>query len=397
MTGDDLIRLAISTLVLGSQFIAAQTFTTLFSFKGQTDGAYSSSGLVADGKGNLYGTTQAGGLFNFGYGGTVFSINRKGQETVLHSFCSETNCADGSIPLGGVTLDSSGNLYGATLMGGANNFGIVFKIDNAGNESVLYSFQGLDTQDGNGPATGNLVRDAGGNLYGATLNGGLVCSFSASGCGIVYKIDPEGRETILHRFTGGVDGGLPPSDLTPGPGRTLYGTTFRGGRFGCGTIFKITAKGGFHVLYHFSCSIGGEGPNAGVVSDASGMLYGTTAFGGTWSRGTVFKYSPTTGIATFLYNFQGGTIDGCAPGNGNVTVDAGSNIYGTTPDCGAHGDGILFKVDPSGNETILHNFDGSDGEIPQTTLLLDKSGNLFGTTYFSDNFSCCGTVFELTP
>ena len=389
------LALMIASVCLAGQTAGAQTLKTILSFNGQQDGAYSSSGLTHDASGNLYGTTQAGGVFNFN-GGTVFQVNHQGRETVLHSFCAETNCADGSTPYGGVILDSSGNLYGATSGGGALGFGAVFKIDSTGTETVLYSFKGLSAGDGASPAYGNLVRDAAGNLYGVTLNGGVSCTYSTAGCGVVYKIDPSGNETILHTFTGGSDGGLPPADLIAGAGG-LYGTTFRGGPAGCGVIFKIATTGNLTVLYDFNCGFG-WGPNAGVVRDSSGNLFGTTAFGGSWSRGTVFKFVPSTGVETDLHDFQGGTADGCAPGPGNLTLDAAGNIYGTTPDCGASGYGIIFKLDPAGNETILYNFSGgSDGGIPQTTLLRDGAGHLWGTSYFTNGFSCCGSVFKLTP
>jgi len=373
----------------------AQTLKTILSFNGITDGAYSSSGLVSDANGNLYGTTQAGGVFNFANGGTVFRVDRTGHETVLYSFCAETNCADGGVPLGGVILDSSGNLYGATSGGGAYGFGAVFKIDSTGKETVLYSFQGLAQGDGAYRAYGKLVRDAAGNLYGVTLNGGLTCSLSTTGCGVVYKIDPAGKETIWHRFTGDSDGGLPPADLIAGGGG-FYGTTFQGGSNTCGGVYKISATGSFAVVYNFDC-FNTDGPNAGLVRGAGGSLYGTTAFGGTFSRGTVFKLNPGTGVATVLHSFQGGTADGCAPSQGNLTLDAAGNIYGTTPDCGANSYGIAFKLDSSGNETVLYNFGGAAGGLPQTTLLLDHDGHLYGTTYENANFSCCGTVFKLTP
>jgi len=373
----------------------AQTLTTLLTFNGQTDGAYSSSGLVAGKGGNFYGTTQAGGIYNFN-GGTVFRVNRAGHETVLHSFCARTNCADGSTPYGGVILDSSGNLYGATSGGGAHGFGAVFQLNSAGTESVLYSFKGLAAHDGDAPTYGNLVRDTAGNLYGATLNGGLSCTYSSLGCGIIYKVDAAGKETILHRFTGGSDGGIPPSDLTEGPGGKLYGTTFRGGSGGCGVVYEIGLTGDFKVLYRFSCS-SGWGPNAGVAFDENGNLYGTTAFGGIEQRGTVFKLVLATGDEADLYEFEGGTVDGCAPGNGNVVLDAAGNIYGTTPSCGAGGEGIVFKVDPAGVETVLYSFSSdTGGGIPQTTLLR-MDGKFYGTTYFSGSLACCGTVFELTP
>ncbi len=390
------LALTFAAMCIASQTTRAQTLKTILSFNGQQDGAYSSSGLTHDASGNLYGTTQAGGVFNFN-GGTVYRVDRIGRETVLHSFCDETNCTDGSTPYGGVILDSSGNLYGATSAGGAFGFGAVFKIDSTGKETVLYSFKGLPSGDGASPAYGNLVRDAAGTLYGVTLNGGLTCSYSTAGCGVVYKVDASGKETILHSFTGGSDGGLPPADLIAGAGGSLYGTTFRGGPAGCGVVFKIGTTGDFTVLYDFNCEFG-WGPNAGLIRDSSGNLFGTTAFGGTWSRGTVFKLAPATRVETEIHEFQGGTSDGCAPGPGNLTLDAAGNIYGTTPSCGASGYGVIFKLDPAGNETVLYNFSGgADGGVPQTTLLRDGAGHLWGTSYFTDGFSCCGSVFKLTP
>jgi uncharacterized repeat protein (TIGR03803 family) len=388
--------LAVASMGLAAQTTQAQTLKTILSFNGQSDGAYSSSGLVHDASGNFYGTTQAGGVFNFN-GGTVFRIDHLGHETVLHSFCAEANCADGSTPYGGVILDSSGNLYGATSAGGAFGFGAVFKIDASGNESVLYSFQGLAAGDGASPAYGNLVRDAAGNLYGVTLNGGVTCTYTTAGCGVVYKIDPAGNETILHTFTGGNDGGLPPADVIADPRGTLYGTTFRGGPAGCGVVYKIGPTGVFSVPYDFNCEFG-WGPNAGVIRDSSGNLYGTTAFGGTWSRGTVFKLATSTGVQTDLHDFLPGTVDGCVPGLGSLTLDSAGNLYGTTSDCGAKGYGVIFKVDPAGNETVLYNFTGgTDGGLPQTTLLRDGAGHFWGTSYESNGFGCCGTVFRLTP
>jgi uncharacterized repeat protein (TIGR03803 family) len=327
----------------------------------------------------------------------VYRLNRNRQETVLYSFCAQTNCFDGSTPYGGVILDSSGNLYGATSAGGAFGFGVMFKLDPSGNEKVLYSFKGLAKRDGASPAYGNLVRDAAGNLYGATLNGDLACTYSTTGCGVIYRIDPTGKESILHRFTGGSDGGLPPwNPIAAGGG--LYGTTFRGGSAGCGVVFKIGITGHFIVLHNFGCSEGdASGPNAGLIRDRSGTLYGTTAFGGTQSQGTVYKLVPSTGVETVLHMFAGGTSDGCVPGLANLTLDASGNLYGTTPSCGTNGNGVIFKLDSAGIETVLYDFiDGTDGGIPQSTLLRDAAGNLYGTTYFVNGFSCCGTVFEFT-
>jgi uncharacterized repeat protein (TIGR03803 family) len=384
-------------VALASQSGEAQTLKTILSFNGQSDGAYPSSGLTADAKGNGYGTTQAGGVFNFN-GGTVYRLNRNGHETVLYSFCVQTNCVDGATPYGGVILDSSGNLFGTTSGGGAFGFGVVFKLDSSGNETVLYSFKGLAEGDGASPAYGNLVRDAAGNLYGATLNGGQACSYSMAGCGVIYRISPAGQEKIVHVFTGGSDGGLPPWNPMVSGG-ALYGTTFNGGSAGCGVVFKIAGNGQLTVPHNFGCSEGdASGPNAGLIRDSAGTLYGTTAFGGIQSQGTVYQLVPSTGIETVLHMFTGGTSDGCVPGLANLTLDASGNLYGTAPSCGASGTGVIFELDAARNETVLYNFmDGTDGGVPQSTLLRDAAGNLYGTTYFVNGFSCCGTVFKFTP
>ena len=141
-------RISACALLLALAFFAgqplrAQTFKTVLSFNGTTDGAYPTAGFVKDASGNLYSTTQAGGVYNFANGGTVYKLDRQRRETVLYSFCAKTNCTDGGVPGGGVTLDASGNLYGATVQGGAFGYGAVFKLDSSGNETVLYSFKGL--------------------------------------------------------------------------------------------------------------------------------------------------------------------------------------------------------------------------------------------------------------
>lgn len=371
---------------------AAQTLTVLHTFTDTPDGAYSSAGLTPDGRGNLYGTTQAGGANRFD-GGTVFKIDRRGKETVLYSFCADENCTDGTQPLGGVIFDLAGNVYGTTSLGGAFGFGTVFKLDPSGKETVLYSFKGLNVGDGAAPGYGNLLRDQAGNLYGVTLNGGLNCTYSSLGCGTIFKVDPSGKETVIHRFSGGLDGALPPSNLTADSQGRLYGTTLWGGSENCGTVFAFS-RTKRRVLHNFSCA-GEFFPNAGLARDSQGSLYGTTAFGGDFSFGTVFKLTPD-GHESVLYSFKGGAGDGCVPSLNNLILDKDDNLYGITADCGANQAGVVFKLDRAGNETILYNFTGqADGGNPQTTLVRDARGNLYGTTYFGA--ACCGTVFKLTP
>jgi uncharacterized repeat protein (TIGR03803 family) len=197
----------------------------LYSFTGGSDGGYPLAGVIRDSKGNLYGTTNGGGA---SYAGVVFKVDTSGNETVLYSF---TGGSDGGYPLAGVIRDSKGNLYGTTNGGGASGAGVVFKVDTFGNETVLYSFTG--GSDGGYPLWVVLVRDSAGNLYGTTNGGG------ASGAGVVFKVNAAGNETVLHSFTGGADGGNPYAGVILGPEGNLYGTTAFGGETNAGVVFEI--------------------------------------------------------------------------------------------------------------------------------------------------------------
>jgi uncharacterized repeat protein (TIGR03803 family) len=190
------------------------TYSVLHTFTGQPDGGHPFAGLVLDRAGNLYGTTSSGGTSD---GGTVFKLETTGKETVLYNF---TGGADGGYPSQGeLILDAAGNLYGTAGIGGAGGFGVVFKLDPTGTETVLHTFAGPY----GGSSTGRLVQDAAGNLYGTTSGGG------ASKQGTVFKVDPSGKETVLYSFTGGTDGTAPITDLALDTEGDLYGTTDSGG------------------------------------------------------------------------------------------------------------------------------------------------------------------------
>jgi len=279
-----------------------------------TDGAYPSAGLIIDQKGNLYGTTKTGGAIG---GGVVFKLSPEGKETVLYSFCAQTNCADGADPEAGLIFDQKGNLYGTTRWGGAHNSrqggGVVFKLSPEGKETVLYSFCAqTNCADGLQPRAG-VVFDRKGNLYG-TAGGGAYdgCYPGGSGCGVVFKLTPENRETVLYSFCaqGGddcTDGANPAAGLIFDQKGDLYGTTGGGGDNnngycsygGCGVVFKLTPKGKETVLHGF-CAQGGcpDGafPGAGLIFDQKGNLYGTTGNGGTYNRGVVFKLTPPSRV-----------------------------------------------------------------------------------------------------
>jgi uncharacterized repeat protein (TIGR03803 family) len=320
--------------------------TVLHSFTGGADGAYPYAGVILDSAGNLYGTTANGGL-GTGYNGAgvVYKVDPAGHETVLYSF---TGGADGGYPEAGVILDSAGNLYGTTVNGGIAGLGVVYKVDTAGHETVLHSFTG--GADGAYPHAG-VIRDSAGNLYGTTAGGGITGPCAGSpfsiGCGVVYKLNPASQETILYTFTGGADGGQPVASVIRDPAGNLYGTTQAGGAScmsgypACGVVYRLDTAGQETVLYTFTGADGGAGPDGGVVRDSAGNLYGTTAGGGTSGWGAVYELN-SAGQETVLYDFTGGT-DGASPVAG-VILDSAGNLYGTTYEGGKKSSGVVFKI-----------------------------------------------------
>ena len=378
----------------------AQTFTVLYSFTGGTDGGYPMAGLIRDTQGNLYGTTESAGDLSCGNNagcGVVFEVDTTGKETVLHSFAGEP---DGAVPVAGLLLDAKGNLYGTTFDGGTGGCshafyvpgcGTVFKVDKAGKETVLFRFKG---KDGAHPA-GVLVGDAAGNLYGTTTNGG------GAGLGTVFKLDKSDKETVLHRFESKQqqEGLHPYAGLVRASTGNLYGTTVKGGPDNCypnkwcGVVFMLDPTGKETLLYSFS-DTDGETPWAGLVRDAKGNLYGTTSYAGPYNEGTVFKLDKQ-GNLTILHSFKENP-DGALPLAGLI-LDANGNLYGTTYYGGTHDSGTVFKIDSAGNETVLYSFTGgNDGGSPLADLLLDTEGNLYGTTWVGGAYGA-GVVFKLTP
>lgn len=407
------------------------TSKTVYNFP-SSDGDDSLSMLIADGAGNLYGTTVAGGPYK---AGTVFELSPTSggtwKEQILYSF-PETKLLTfpgGAGPDAGVVMDSAGNLYGTTVDGGANNSGTVFELSpnpgGAWSETVLYSFTN-DGNDGQHPFAG-LVFDAAGNLYGTTRDGGL------HGWGTAFELTPGTNggwtETVIHSFAGdAADGANPFAALIIDAAGNLYGTTNLGGssrncRRGCGTVFELSPRAGGSfaetVLYSFTNANGdGAHPLANLVFDGDGNFYGTTVEGGivgdcSWaglpSCGTVFELSPTGGGhwgERVLYAFTGFDKDGGSPVAGLV-LDSEGNLYGTTAHGGnvninqyPKGFGTVFEVFPTigggWTETVLHNFgQGLDGSLPQAGLLLDPSGNLYGTS--TGGATTGSVVFEITP
>jgi uncharacterized repeat protein (TIGR03803 family) len=383
--------------VTGERTHARPAYSVLYSFKGGNDGRDPHAGPLVNVKGTLYGTTEYGGgpCHDRCFGGTVFAITTSGNETILHSF--EVGSKDGKNPRAGL-IGVSGTLYGTTVHGGGASCycGAVFKVTLSGAEKVLHSFTGPD---GFGPDAGLL--DVNGTLYGTTINGG------ANDDGTVFAITGSGSETVLHSFDGSPDGAHPYAGLIDVNG-TLYGTTTRGGANcvssgGCGTVFTITRSGTQAVLYSFKGgSEDGRYPTQADLLDVNGTLYGTTKFGGTHHRGTLFSIT-TSGTETVLHSF-GGSGDGVFPYGGLIDVDG--TLYGTTSNggsvsCGVryggvHGCGTVFKTTTAGHETVLHSFGApKDGKYPYAGLI-NVNGTLYGTTSAGGTRDI-GTVFSSSP
>lgn len=363
-----------------TQSAPAQTFTVLHNFTGP-DGAYPYAGLVRDAAGNLYGTAEEGG--SSGYG-VVFKVDTSGRETVLSSF---TGGPDGGYPYAGLVRDRAGLLYGTTAYGGASNYGVVFKVDTGGTETVLYSFAG-GTTDGCNPY-GGLLWDKAGDLYGTTDECG------ASGFGTVFKVSKTGKETVLHNFAGYPDGAYPYlTSLLMDKAGNLYGVTSDGGPSFVGVVYKLSKSGKETVLYTFTGGTDGRYPLGTPVMDRGGTLYGTAAVGGSSSGGVVWNVR-RRGNETVLHNFAGGSSDGLYPFAG-VIMDAKGNLYGDTEDGGTFNLGTVYELNRKGTLTVLHSFAGTDGSSPFGGVIRDAKGDLYGTAEEggSDNY---GTVWKLTP
>jgi len=385
--------------VLATQSVNAQTYSVLYSFKGGADGQYPFARLNRDAAGNLYGTTDLGGVPDRG---TVFKLDSTGTETVLYTFSG----ADGGNPFAGMIRDAAGNLYGTTVTGGVSTCygipggcGTVFKLNPTGTLTVLHSFDGSD---GSGPFAG-LVYDNEGNLYGTTAQGGDLTCDGGNTCGVVFKLDKKGVLTVLHTFTGGADGNNPSATLIRDAGGNLYGTAGLGGdlacgTLGCGTVFKLDPTGTLTVLHTFTGGSDGAGPNAGLIQDPMGNLYGTTGRGGADNAGTVFKIDPS-GTETVVHTFDGRS--GGGDPIAGLIQDAAGILYGTTFSGGnltcRNGCGTVFKLDPAtGRFKVLHAFaGGTDGTNPYAALTSDGSGNLVGTTNYG-GANGDGTVFRIS-
>ena len=377
------IVLAFSLLAVfaASQTASAQTFTLLHAFSDTADGATPQAALIMDSAGNLYGTTVYGGTAS---SGIVFKLDPAGNETILYTFSGGN---DGQYPVGGLLRDKSGNLYGTTFDGGTgfNLAGVIFKLSPSGTEKVLYDFTG--GADGGNPES-SLIADSAGNLYGSTEGSG------AFGFGTIYELSRSNQESVLYSFHGAKSGSNPSrGSLIRDSAGNFYGTAGLAGIKQNGVVFRIF-DGAEKALHVFTGGADGGVPYWSLIRGTDGDFYGTTWVGGTYLSGTVFKID-RSGNETVLYSFTGGADGQFALGG--VVRDSAGNLYGTTNSGGAFGFGTVYKLDTNDNETVLYSFTGgSDGANPQAALTLDAGGNLYGTAT-AGGAGGNGTVFKITP
>jgi uncharacterized repeat protein (TIGR03803 family) len=385
---------------------------TLYEFgaPGGQDGMQPFCVPVLDANGNLFGTTMLGGPDN---AGTIFELSRNASnqwvETILHEF---TGASDGGYPVAGLVFDNQGNLYGTAGGGGTNGTGVVFELSPQGSGwsySVIYSFGAyLKTNDGFAPNS-PVVFDSAGNMYGTTNEGGGAGCFN--GCGTVFELSPTGTgrwtEQVIHHFSANPpDGQLPSGGLALDKNGDLYGTTPNGGTSGGGVLYQLkysstTKMWSETIVHQFGVNTGdGADPiNVILLAGQDGNLYGTTDGGGKNGHGAVFEttFSKTGAKTSILYSFKETySGDGNAPHSG-VIMDKEGNLYGTTSYGGAFNYyGTIFRLSKSSggewNETVLYSFTGgSDGYYPQAGVTM-SNGFLYGTTWLGGNNS--GVVYE---
>jgi uncharacterized repeat protein (TIGR03803 family) len=364
----------------------------LYNFSGLTDGANPGSSLTWH-NGKLYGTTTSGGL---GYG-TVFMLTPDGNgdsvETTLYSFCPVApSCADGQNPTySNVIFDSQGNIYGTAYAGGEYGYGVVFElslVNGTWTETVLHSF--ANAPDAANPVNG-LIMDKAGNLYGTAYAGG-----TGNGNGAVYELSPSDgswTEQVIYDINSVYSG------LTMNAAGNIFGTTYN-------TIFELVANGSGgwkqNVIYTFAAANAateGSYPNGTLALDTAGNLYGTAMTGGKYGYGAIYKLTlQKSGLWTekLLTSF-GAAAE--YPFAGPV-FDSAGNLYGTTTEGGQHNDGTVWKLTAGANNTYsfktVQYFGGENGNSPDGNLVLDSSGNVYGTTYLG-GASGLGTVFEVNP
>lgn len=391
----NVLLLAVALSLSATPLLAKQREHVVYDFGRTTDdGTFPQDGLIADSAGNFYGTTISGG--SFGKGG-IFVVSPAGSETVVYSFAGAPN--DGDQPNAALAIDAHGILYGTTMAGGASNDGIVFSFDPAhGREKLLYSFcTQPNCADGSVPIA-SLAVGKKSVLYGTTVLGGLGTVQQNSG--VVFRLDPPPphsqtwTESVLYNFCSlatCADGKNPSAGrLLLTKSGLLYGTA-QAGQQG-GTLYSVNASGGGYSLLHVFTTGGtndGVSPKNGVVADKSGVLYGTTSAGGLHGCGTTYSYDPFAFNYQSLYSFcsQAGDPQTIYGGVTLVQKRSGVTLYGLSLAGGAYGHGAIYSLTPAGGTWDEHTLDSfcphagcKDGATPAFSTLLYANGSLYGTT-----------------
>jgi uncharacterized repeat protein (TIGR03803 family) len=391
----------------------------IYSFAGGSDGAYPQARILHQPGGTLFGVTLNGGANHCGACGTVFRLTpQPGGSFTKDTVYRFRGGRDGDYPAARLWADASGNLFGSTEKGGLSDRGTIFESHPDSSSFITAVIYRFDSRAGGATPEAPLIEDKSGVLYGTTAAGSSKGMCYDDGCGTAFKLAPQGArylETVMYRFKGGTDGGIPMAPLLSDNHGGFFGTTTIGGTSGCegrgcGTVYELAPSGSTyveHTLYAFAGLTDGSDPEGGVIEDKDGALYGATVGGGLSCPGAgcgiVFKLTPSDSgyQESVLYSFAG-SGDGAAP-TGHVVMGKQGVIYGTTTlsygltpcDCG-----VVFALTPSGSgytEQILHAFTGApnDGDTPYGGVAIDgTSGTLYGTTVKggADNF---GAVYRI--
>ena len=388
----------------------AQTFTVLHSFTGGVDGANPWAGLTMDRAGNLYGMAESGGTYDEG---AIFKLSHSQSGWTfdpLHSFAGSPT--DGNSPDSPMVFGPDGSLYGVTIAGGTIGAGTTFNLKPPPricaqvlcpwDETAIHNFPDPLGVDGINPVGAPLF-DQAGNIFGVTRQGANGPDCLGRGCGLVYELSPaqgSWTERIIYNFGLAPDSNIPEAGLIFDAYGNLYGTACGGGTYNHGTVFQMTTTGVENILYNFRDQSDGQCPDAALIFDAAGNLYGTASDGGANGGGTAFELAPSNGSWNFvlLYSFSYHSLPS------GLTRDSAGNLYGTTYIGGAGDYGAVFKLtsSPSGwVYTSLHDFASrQDGANPVSGVILDAHGNIYGTASQGAQQGCytgCGTAWEITP
>lgn len=320
-------------------------------------------------------------------------------ETVLYNFCSLANCADGKEPIRNIVRDSAGNIYGTTMSGGQFGQGVLYRVSPSGVETVLHNF-GSTSTDGQVPY--GLVADSQGNLYGTTMYGGShILKYQTVGSGTVFKMTPAGTYSILYNFgANGLDAMYPEASLVIDIKGNLFGTTAYGGEYGAGTVFKLTPVGKETILHSFNNDhVDGYLPFESVTLDQKGNVWGVCMYGGKrGGSGILFEVS-ASGSYSIRFDFTSAYSNVGLPSS-SITLDAAGNLYGTTEGYGSALLGAVYEISRGGGEiwkeNVLAAFTNSEGFFPEAGVTFDSAGNLYGTAFEGGTLGY-GTVFGLTP